>query len=99
MHEEDKFEDTIERELLQLSGYHQGNPTDYDPETALFPKEIINFIQTTQPKQWKNYAKTNPNDTQKNIIDSLSKELKSRGMLDILRNGFKCYRSSFSKSR
>ena len=91
MHEENKFEATIERELLQLSGYQKGNPSDYDRETALFQNEIINFIQTTQPKQWKNYAKTNPNDTQKNIIDSLSKELKSRGMLDILRNGFKCY--------
>ena len=91
MHEETNFENIIEKELLDLSGYQKGNPSDYDPETALFPKEIINFIQTTQPKQWKNYAKTNPNDTQKNIIDSLSKELKSRGMLDILRNGFKCY--------
>lgn len=91
MHEEDKFEDIIERELLQLSGYQKGNPTDYDKETALFPTEIINFIQTTQPKQWKNYAKTNPNDTQKIIIDSLTKELRSRGMLDVLRNGFKCY--------
>lgn len=90
MHEENKFEATIERELLE-SGYQKGNPTDYDKETALFPSEIINFIQTTQPKQWKNYLKTNPNDTQNIIIDSLTKELKSRGMLDVLRNGFKCY--------
>jgi type I restriction enzyme R subunit len=91
MHKETNFENIIEKELLDLSGYQKGNPSDYDPETALFPKEIINFIQTTQPKQWKNYAKTNPNDTQNIIIDSLSKELKSRGMLDILRSGFKCY--------
>jgi type I restriction enzyme R subunit len=91
MHTEDKFEDIIERELLQLSGYHQGNPGDYDPETALFPSEIINFIQTTQPKQWERLASTSPSDAQKIIIDSLTKELKSRGMLDVLRNGFKCY--------
>jgi Type III restriction enzyme, res subunit./Type I restriction enzyme R protein N terminus (HSDR_N). len=91
MHKETNFENIIEKELLALGGYHKGNPSDYDPETALFPTEIINFIQTTQPKQWERYAKTNPNDTEKNIIDSLSKELKSRGMLDILRNGFKCY--------
>ncbi|MEL0591739.1 MAG: type I restriction endonuclease [Planktothrix rubescens PR222] len=91
MHKETNFENIIEKELLDLCGYQKGNPSDYDPETALFPTEIINFIQTTQPKQWKNYAKTNPNDTENIIIDSLSKELKSRGMLDILRNGFKCY--------
>jgi type I restriction enzyme, R subunit len=91
MHKETNFENIIEKELLDLCGYQKGNPSDYDPENALFPTEIINFIQTTQPKQWKNYAKTNPNDTPKIIIDSLTKELKSRGMLDILRNGFKCY--------
>jgi type I restriction enzyme, R subunit len=91
MHTEDKFEDIIERELLQISGYHQGKPNDYDPDTALFPSEIINFIQTTQPKQWERLASTSPSDAQKIIIDSLTKELKSRGMLDVLRNGFKCY--------
>lgn len=91
MHTEDKFEDIIERELLQISGYHQGNPNDYDADTALFPTEVINFIQTTQPAQWKRLANTSPSDAQKIIIDSLTKELKSRGMLDVLRNGFKCY--------
>ncbi len=91
MHTEEKFEDIIERELLEISGYDQGNPANYDPETALFPSEIINFIQTTQPQKWQRLATTNPSDAQKVIIDSLAKELKSRGMLDVLRNGFKCY--------
>lgn len=91
MHKENNFEDIIERELLQISGYHQGNPNDYDADTALFPTEIINFIQTTQPTQWQRLANTSPSDAQKIIIDSLTKELKSRGMLDVLRNGFKCY--------
>jgi type I restriction enzyme R subunit len=91
MHTEDKFEDIIERELLQISGYHQGNAKDYDADTALFPREIINFIQRTQPTQWKRLANTSPDDAEKIVIDSLTKELKSRGMLDVLRNGFKCY--------
>ncbi|MFM7407228.1 MAG: hypothetical protein ACKO3K_11335 [Cuspidothrix sp.] len=56
MHTEKEFENTIERELLQHSGYHQSNPAEYDPETALFPTEIINFIQTTQEKQWQRLA-------------------------------------------
>ncbi|QIR35762.1 type I restriction endonuclease subunit R [Tolypothrix sp. PCC 7910] len=91
MHTEEKFEDIIERELLQISGYHQGKANDYDADTALFPREIINFIQTTQPTQWERLASTSPSDAEKIIIDSLTKELKSRGMLDVLRNGFKCY--------
>ncbi|MDB9540887.1 hypothetical protein NWP22_09965 [Anabaenopsis tanganyikae CS-531] len=85
MYKEKDFEQIIERELLDISGYHQGNPKDYDRETAFFPTQIINFIQTTQPKQWEYLANTSPSDVQKIIIDSLTKELKSRGMLDVLR--------------
>ncbi|MEA5536116.1 type I restriction endonuclease subunit R [Crocosphaera sp. XPORK-15E] len=95
MHKENEFENIIEKELLQLSGYEKGNAKNYDPETALFPTEIINFIKETQPKQWQYLANTSPNDAQKIIIDSLTKELKSRGMLDVLRNGFKCYGKTF----
>ena len=95
MHTETNFENIIEKELIQYSGYEKGNVTNYDPETALFPTEIIKFIQETQPKQWQNLAKTSPNDAEKIIIDSLTKELKSRGMLDVLRNGFKCYGKTF----
>jgi type I restriction enzyme, R subunit len=95
MHKEENFEDTIERELLERSGYNPGNAIDYDPETALFPKEVINFIQATQPKQWQKFSSTSPSDAQKILIASLTKELKSRGMLEVLRNGFKCYGKTF----
>ena len=91
MHKEENFEDTLDRELQELCGYEKGNSGDYDPETALFPKEIIGFIKETQPKTWSRLANTSGGNTEQNIIDSLVKELKSRGMLDVLRNGFKCY--------
>ncbi|AHJ28358.1 type I restriction endonuclease [Nodularia spumigena CS-584] len=95
MHIESEFEHIIENEVIQFSGYEKGNAKKYDRETALFPTEIIKFIQETQDKQWQQLAKTSPNDAQKIIIDSLTKELKSRGMLDVLRNGFKCYGKTF----
>ncbi len=95
MHKEDKLENIIERELLHHYGYHRGNPGDYDQETALFHPEIINFIQTTQPKQWEKLTRTSPGESTKILITSLTKELKTRGMLDVLRNGFKCYGKTF----
>ncbi len=95
MHLETNFEEIIERELLADCGYHQGNPTNYDLETALFPSEIIDFIKETQPKKWDKLSKTSPNNAEAVLIDSLTKELKSRGMLDVLRNGFKCYGTKF----
>ena len=95
MHLETNFEEIIERELLTDCGYYQGNPTNYDPETALFPSEIIDFIKATQPKKWDKLSKTSPKNAEAVLIDSLTKELKSRGMLDVLRNGFKCYGTNF----
>ncbi|MDJ1177521.1 DEAD/DEAH box helicase family protein [Roseofilum sp. BLCC_M91] len=95
MHLEKNFEDTIEQELLTDGGYHQGNPEDYDPDLALFPREIIDFIKKTQGKKWEKFSKTSPTDAEKTLIESLSKDLASRGMLDVLRNGFKCYGKKF----
>ncbi|MBE9128864.1 MULTISPECIES: type I restriction endonuclease subunit R [unclassified Coleofasciculus] len=95
MHQEKDFENIIERELLNHYGYHRGNPEEYKKDTALFHNEIINFIQTTQPQQWEKFSRTSPGEAQKTLITSLTKELKSRGMLDVLRNGFKCYGKTF----
>jgi type I restriction enzyme R subunit len=95
MHQEKDFENIIERELLNHYGYYRGNPEEYKKDTALFHSEIINFIQTTQPKQWEKLTRTSPGEAQKILIASLTKELKSRGMIDVLRNGFKCYGKTF----
>lgn len=95
MYQEKHFEDTIEQELLTLCGYQKSDPKNYDPETALFPQEIIQFIQTTQPKKWQQIAKTSPEDAQKILLHNLTSELQSRGMLEVLRHGFKCYGKTF----
>ena len=52
MHKEVNFEAELEQALLAEGGYAKGSPDDYDPELALFPKEILAFIQTTQPGPW-----------------------------------------------
>jgi RHS repeat-associated protein len=44
------FEQAIEQYLTTSGDYEKGNPQDYDRDRALFPKDIINFIQHTQPK-------------------------------------------------
>ena len=95
MHREKDFENTIEQELLTLCGYQKSDPKNYDPETALFPQEILDFIQTTQPQQWQRLTKTSPGDAQQILLNNLTSELQSRGMLDVLRHGFKCYGKTF----
>jgi type I restriction enzyme R subunit len=52
MHSEYYFEQAIEQSLTTDGGCKKGNPKDYDPRLALFPKDVVAFIQETQPKTW-----------------------------------------------
>ena len=47
MHSEYYFEQAIEQSLTTDGGYVKGNPKDYDPRIALFPKDVAAFIQET----------------------------------------------------
>jgi len=91
MHKELNFEDAIEDVLLTEGGYSKGNPDEYDRDRALFPKDIIAFVQQTQPKFWDRFAQMNQGKAQEILLDSLVKELQSKGMLTVLRSGFKCF--------
>jgi type I restriction enzyme R subunit len=90
MHREIMLEAEIEQTLLTVGGY-QGDPTSYDPNRALFPQEVIAFIQQSQPKFWQNFVALNKEKATSILLDSLVKELEVKGMLTVLRDGFKCF--------
>jgi type I restriction enzyme, R subunit len=92
IHTEDAFETLIETHLLKRRGYRQGNPATFDREKALFPDEVIEFIQTTQPKEWANLEKIYKDDAPQILINDLVRALNSdhEGCLSVLRHGFKC---------
>lgn len=94
LHTEERFEDELERSLLEAGGYSKGNPNAYDKQRALFPDDVIHFIQNTQPKLWQRVL-TGQKDEEKareRIIHDLDKALaREEGSLAVLRKGFKCY--------
>lgn len=90
-HTEDRLEDAIVYHLTTHGGYFLGNETDYDPSRALEPSRFIDFIRQTQPKPWKHLASIHGADVEKVVLDSLCKELDIKGLLHVLRHGFKCY--------
>lgn len=90
MHTELDFENDIEAALLKNGGYQKGDPTSYNAERALFNSDMINFVQVTQPKVWQYLESLHKNKTPSVLIDNLAKELDSKGMLGVLREGFKC---------
>lgn len=91
MHSEYYFEEAIEQRLITQGGYVKGNPKEYDPQIALFPKDVIAFIQATQPKVWDKIYASCKEDTISRLINDLSHALDSEGALSVLRQGFKCF--------
>ncbi len=71
--------------------FRKGTPAEFEPATALFPSQTLEFIRVTQPARWAELEAMLKERTPSTIIDSLVKELASKGALGVLRHGFKCY--------
>lgn len=90
-HTELAFETAIEHGLLARGGYLKGDPKGYDAATALFPDEVLAFLQASQPARWAQLEAILKERTAATVLDSLVKELAIKGTLGVLRHGFKCY--------
>jgi type I restriction enzyme R subunit len=90
-HTETDFEHAIEYGLIANGGYSKGDPKAYDAATALFTDDVIGFIRASQPARWEQLEEMLKDRTAATVIDSLTKELASKGSLGVLRHGFKSY--------
>ena len=90
-HTEADFETAIEHGLVTLDRYQKRAPVDFDPTTGLFPDDIVGFIRDSQPARWGQLEAMLKDRTSAMVLDSLTKELASKGTLGVLRHGFKCY--------
>jgi type I restriction enzyme R subunit len=90
-HTEAAFEAAIQIGLVASGGYRELSPTDFDEATALFPEEVIGFLQDSQTARWGQLEAMLGERTAATVLDSLTKELGSKGTLHVLRHGFKCY--------
>lgn len=90
-HTEDRLEDAIEHQLVELDRYQEGSSSDFDADRAFEPARILAFIQKTQSKLWNSLKSIHGDDTEKVVLDDLYKTLETQGMLNVLRYGFKSY--------
>ena len=88
------FENHIEQHLNQ-SGYSSLQPTDYDKYFCLVPDEVLQFIQTTQPKAYQRLERQYGEDTPQKLTLRISNQVERRGVLDVLRKGVKDRGCSF----
>ncbi|MDN5862617.1 MAG: hypothetical protein L0H19_04125 [Salinisphaera sp.] len=94
-HLEARFEEAIEQALVDTGGYERRNADDFNAELGLFPDELLAFVQNTQPKPWQALAEFHGDKAGEALIDALVKELASKGALNVLRHGFKCFGKGF----
>ncbi|WP_096525274.1 type I restriction endonuclease subunit R [Candidatus Endomicrobiellum trichonymphae] len=80
------FENEIENILLK-NGYIKGNPADYDKKYALDTALLFKFLQNSQSKEWGKLVNKYGDGAEKSFLRRLGRELESKGMLYLLRNG------------
>ena len=92
---ETSFESYIATILTECSGWTPGSNADWDVDRALFPAQVLAFLQETQPKAWKEMKALHGAGLKPLILNTLIKELDLKGMLHVLRHGFKFYGKTF----
>lgn len=89
-HSEAAFETVIEHHLLG-HGYVAVSRDGFDRERAIFPSEVLDFIEDTQPKEWAKLEALHGPKTGEQILTDLCRWMDANGSLATLRHGFKCY--------
>ena len=88
LHKEIHLEEEI-CEHLGKSGwlYESGVSAQYDRARALFPEDVLAWIQESQPEAWQALSKGHGLNADSQFLDRLRAQLDTRGTLDVLRNG------------
>ena len=60
-------------------GYRRRERTDYDKELCLIPKDVVSFIQATQPKEWQKMTAQHGADAKPMVLKRLASEIHKKG--------------------
>ena len=92
--DERAFESMVESMLLE-GGWRTGDRAEWDVERALFPSRAIAFIRETQPDEWARMETLQGSGLDEVIVEALARELDLKGVLEVLRHGFRFYGRTF----
>ncbi len=85
---ETDFEDHIEAHLNQ-SDYRSLQSSHYDKSLCLISSETLRFIQMTQLQAYQKLERQYGEETPDKLLNRVGREIKNRGVLDVLRRGVK----------
>jgi type I restriction enzyme R subunit len=88
LHTEINFENEICAHL-GVSGwlYTEGDASHYDRARALFPPDVLAWLQETQPEAWEILCKNHGGNAAEVLLTRVREQLDQRGTLDVLRLG------------
>ncbi|WP_293002431.1 DEAD/DEAH box helicase family protein [Nevskia sp.] len=86
-HQEKHFEAYIVKQL-QKQGWLIGDTAHYDTERALYPDDLVAWLEATQADKWAKLCKDYPADPRGALMDRLAKTLDKDGTVQALRRGF-----------
>jgi type I restriction enzyme R subunit len=88
LHKKISFEDEICGHLAANGWlYASGDAALYDRARALFPPDLIAWVQASQPAAWEALTKAHGAGAEALLLDRVRKQLDDRGTLDVLRHG------------
>ena len=88
LHKEISFEAEICLHLADHGWlYNEGDAADYDRARALFPADVLAWVQTAQPQAWETLTKNHGAKAAETLLNRLRDQLDQRGTLDVLRHG------------
>ena len=78
---------TSERPAVYSAGWIAGDPADYDRSNCVDLKQLSAFLAATQPTVAAALALDSDNPTRRQFLARLKREVRNRGVIDVLRKG------------
>ncbi len=67
--------------------YAEGDAAHYDRARALFPADVLAWVQEAQPEAWETLTKNHGAGAGETLLNRVRDQLDQRGTLDVLRHG------------
>ena len=89
-HREKVLQDHLIDQLVSGEGYlRRDAKSDYDRALAMDRDLVVRFLTESQPEEWEKLAAHYSDSAEDTLFKQLTKALKDRGLLDVLRQGLK----------
>ncbi|QIK80568.1 type I restriction endonuclease subunit R [Lysobacter sp. HDW10] len=87
-HRERYFEEYIVKQL-SARGWRVGEASSYDQNHALYSEDLVEWVQTTQPKRWEKLIASNGDRASATLMNRLAQALERESTVNVLRYGIK----------